>query len=182
MTTTQPPICQVRFTLPQHHQEQDRTNWQQIPHIRTSLEHRNNTHNSPHSRLTEQQVKQGVLEGSIPSAAWDTAFTSHAGIIGDAFIQTEQRFIKIFALADEHPNPAINISKLDHRVREPARTVNMVPSLANQSLLSGGIFAEAGYVSVCDGDEVNIYDGWTATITVSEDAVLKGWRCPCTKL
>ena len=50
----------------------------------------------------------------------------------------------------------------------------MVPALANQSLLSGGKFAEAGYVSVCDGDEVNIYDGGTATITVSEYAVLKG--------
>ena len=58
----------------------------------------------------------------------------------------------------------------------------MVPKLANQSLLSGGKFAEAGYVSLYDGDRVNIYNGWTATITVSEDAVLKGWWCPCTKL
>ena len=58
----------------------------------------------------------------------------------------------------------------------------MVPELANQSLLSGVKFAEVEYVSVCDGDEVNISDGGTATIIVSEDAVLKGWRCPRTKL
>ena len=50
----------------------------------------------------------------------------------------------------------------------------MVTSLDNQSLLIRVKFAEAGYVSVCDGDEVNIYDGQTATITVSEDAVLEG--------
>ena len=37
-------------------------------------------------------------------------------------------------------------------------------------------------MSVCDVDEVNIYDGRTATITVSEAVVLKGWRCPRTKL
>ena len=37
-------------------------------------------------------------------------------------------------------------------------------------------------MSVCYGDEVNIYDGRTATIIVSEEAVLKGWRCPQTKL
>ena len=35
---------------------------------------------------------------------------------------------------------------------------------------------------VCNGEKVNIYDGRTAIITVSEAVVLKGWRCPCTKL
>ena len=58
----------------------------------------------------------------------------------------------------------------------------MVPALVNQSLLSRGKFAEAGYVSVCDGYELNIYDWWNVKITVSEDAVLKGWLCPCIKL
>ena len=50
------------------------------------------------------------------------------------------------------------MAKLYHPVREPARTVYMVPALAGQSLLSGAKFAEAGYISVCDGDEVNLYD------------------------
>ena len=34
---------------------------------------------------------------------------------------------------------------------------------------------------VCDVDKVNIYDGLTYTITVSEEAVLKGSRCPRNK-
>ena len=51
----------------------------------------------------------------------------------------------------------------------------MVPALAVQSLLSGAKFAEVGYISVCDGDEVNLYDSQTARIIVSEEAVLKGW-------
>ena len=54
----------------------------------------------------------------------------------------------------------------------------MVPALANKSLLRGGKFVEAIYVSVCDVEEVNIYDGHTVKITVSEKAVLAGWRCP----
>ena len=41
---------------------------------------------------------------------------------------------------------------------------------------------ESGYLSVCDRDKVNIYDGITATITVSEEAVLKGWQIPHTNL
>ena len=43
-------------------------------------------------------------------------------------------------------------------------------------------FADAGYISICDGNEVNIYYERTANITVSKKAVLKGWRFPTTKL
>ena len=52
----------------------------------------------------------------------------------------------------------------------------MVPALANKSLLRVGKCVEAIYVSVCDVEEVNIYDGHTTKITVSEKASLKGWR------
>ena len=76
------------------------------------------------------------------------ACTSHAGIVGDPFIQTKQRSTKIFALVDGHPTPATNIAMLEHRVIEPMHIVNMVALLANQSLLSRGKFAETGYVSV----------------------------------
>ena len=100
----------------------------------------------------------------------------------DPFIQIEKRYNNIYALAYVHPTLASNIAKLEHRLREPARTVNMVLALANQSLLIGGKFSEGGYVSVFDGDEVNIYDGRTATITVPKEEVLKGWRCSRTKL
>ena len=71
---------------------------------------------------------------------------------------------------------------MHHPVREPVRTVDIVPGLANQSLLSEEKFAKAGYVSICDDAEVNIYDGRTFKITVSEEAVLKGWRCPHTRM
>ena len=97
-------------------------------------------------------------------------------MIGYPLIYTDQRYTNIFAMIDGHPTLATNISKLEHRVQEPARTVNMVPTLANHSLLSRGNFSEAGYVSVCDGGDVKIYDLRNATITVSEDAVLKGLR------
>ena len=74
---------------------------------------------------------------------------------------------KIFALADGQPTPVTTIYMLDHKVRNPAHTASMVPALSNQSLLSEGKFSGPGYVSLCDGDEVNIYDGHTAKITVS---------------
>ena len=74
------------------------------------------------------------------------------------------------------------MAKLAHAICEPARSMDTVPSLEGNSLLSGGKFAEAGYISVCDGDEVNIYNGRTAKIVISKEAVLKGWFCPCQRL
>ena len=58
----------------------------------------------------------------------------------------------------------------------------MVPALAGQSLLSASKFAEAGYISVFDVDEVNLYYSRTARIVVSKEAVLKGWFCPDNKI
>ena len=62
-------------------------------------------------------------------------------------------------------------------MRGPKRTVKIVPALADQSLLSGNKFSKAGYVSIYNDSEVNIYDGRTVKIVVSEAAVLKGWQC-----
>ena len=84
----------------------------------------------------------------------------------------------MFTVATGHKTPGSRVSKLHHPVREPARTVDIVPGIADQSLLSGEKFAKAGYVFICDDEEVNIYDGRTIKISVSEEAVLKGWRCP----
>ena len=88
---------------------------------------------------------------------------------------------RFFSVADGHHTPASNVAKLHRPVREPACTVDIVPALADQSLLSGEKIAKDGYISICDGNEVNIYDGWTARIEVSEALVLRGWHCSQTK-
>ena len=95
-------------------------------------------------------------------------------MVGDPFIQMTQKPTKVFSVADGRRTPGSNISKLLHHVRKPARTVDTVPALAVQSLLSGAKFANAGYISVCDNNKVNLYDSHTARIVVSEEAMLKG--------
>ena len=111
-----------------------------------------------HLQLHEHWIKQGVLNGSIPSAAWDTACTSNAGKVGGPLIPTALQSNKVFAHADGHTTPATIVALLKHNLREAARTVHIVPALAHQSLLSGGRFANVGYISILDGNEVNIYD------------------------
>ena len=99
-------------------------------------------------------------------------------MVGDTFIQTGRPSTKVFTVADGHKTPGYIEVKLHHPVRDPAWSVDMVYALADQSLLSGNKFAQAGYVKICDNQEVNIYDGRTAKIIVSEKAVLKGWFFP----
>ena len=53
----------------------------------------------------DKYLKEGVLNGSIPSAAYDTACTSNAVMIGDPFIQTGQLSTKVFTVGDGHLTP-----------------------------------------------------------------------------
>ena len=139
---------------------------------------RKRANTNKYTQYTKQQLKDVVLNGSIPSSAYDTVCTSNSVMVGDPFIQTTQQSTKVFSVADGRRTPGSNIAKLHHPVRKPALTIDMVPALAGQSLLSGAKFAEAGYISVCDGDEVKLYDSRTARIIVSEEALLKGWFFP----
>ena len=100
---------------------------------------------------------------------------SSVGKVGDTYIQTTERSNKTFHVPTGTTATATNIAKLVHQVREPARTIDMVPDIKHNSLLSTSKFAEADYITVYDRDEVNIYDAKKTKIVISEDAVLKGW-------
>ena len=114
-----------------------------------------------------------MLDGSIPSGVSDTGASSTVGKPGDPFIQTDIPSNKTFYLPDAHTINSTNVAYLEHELREPARTVDMVPELAENTLISTGKFADANYISVYDKKEVNVYDGNTVKIVISEEAALK---------
>ena len=58
----------------------------------------------------------------------------------------------------------------------------MVPAIKDNSLLSGGKFAQAGYVAVWDDEKVTPLRQKNFKITVSKEAVLTGWRCPTSNM
>ena len=66
--------------------------------------------------LTDQQIKDGVINGSIPSSVWDMACTSHAVLVENPFIKKNCKFAKIFALAGGHPTPATTIDLLQRKI------------------------------------------------------------------
>jgi hypothetical protein len=81
----------------------------------------------------------------------------------------------IFHLPNGTTAVASTINKLLHNVREPAQSANIVPTLANNFLMSTSKFVDAGYTVVYDDKEVNYYEKATTKIIMSEDAVLQGW-------
>jgi len=120
-------------------------------------------------------IKKGVLGGSIPSIIADSAATSSVGTPTAHLIPTGRISNKIFQLPDGTRTAAATMSELAHNVRQPAKEVHIVPSIETHSLLCTAKFAEVGYITVFDKEEVNIYDAQNTTLQVSKGAILQGW-------
>jgi hypothetical protein len=123
-----------------------------------------------------------VLSGAIPLAVSNTGATSHALLPSAPLIPTGEWSQAVFHLPNGAMAAATAINKLHLNVHESARSVNIVPALVENSLLSPNKFVEAGYTVIYDAEEVNFYNTRTTKIVVSEAAIFKGWRCPRAKL
>ena len=132
------------------------------------------------------ELKTGVLNGTIPSAFADSGATSNVGTTKDrarrAFVRTGRQSNKAFRMPNGSIAAATTTDLLHHQLREPARDIHIVPSIERDSLLSVSKFVDANYIAVFDKEEVQIYDANNTQITVSRAAILRGWRCPDTKL
>ena len=129
--------------------------------------------------FTVRELKQGLMDGTIPSACADTGATSTAGTTTDPFLHTGETSTKVFSMPTGAAATASTKKKLLLKVRSPADEVHIVPGL-QQTLLSGSKFADAGYVAVYDEDEVNFYN--KGDVKIDADAVIRGYRCPRTGL
>ena len=126
-----------------------------------------------------EKINQAI---EIPTAVFDSGATSNCGRPADPFVPTNQKSTKVFHLPTGHTTTASVQAKLHHLVREPARTVDIVPDLHHNSLLSASKFADAGYVTVLTADEVLIYDDKDYFQRIDCKAVLRGWRDPTSGL
>jgi hypothetical protein len=123
----------------------------------------------------EKFIKKGVLNSSIPSIVVDSTATSSVGTPTAPLIPTGRISNKIFQVPDGMQTAATTVSELAHNVRQPAKDVHIIPSIESNSLLSMAKFAEAGYITVFDSKEVNIYDTHDTTFKMSRVAILRGW-------
>ena len=77
---------------------------------------------------------------------------------------------------------ASEVAEYPFKVRHPASEVHITPGVTSNSLMSTNQFTQAGYITVFDKEEVNIYDANDVKITVTREAILRGWICEETGL
>jgi len=106
----------------------------------------------------------------------DSGTTSSVGTPTDPFAKTGRQSNKIFRLSNGATEEAKEIGKLATNVRAPARDVHITPGITETSLMSTAKFADEGYTTIFDGNQVNIYDQHNTIITVSRAAIIRGWR------
>ena len=123
-----------------------------------------------------ERVRQGVKDGSIPSAVVDSGTTLNVMKPGDPCIKTGRNSAKQYKMATGQTTPGGKEGLLEHELRDPARLCDIVPGITEDSLISTSKMADAGYISIFDGEEVNIYNANNTKITVTRGAVLRGWR------
>ena len=105
------------------------------------------------------------------TAVFDSVATPHCGREEGKFTPTDEPSHKVFHLTNGQTSNASKEAKLHHEVQDPARTVDIVPDLKHNSLLSGSKFGDATYMSILTPN-----DGTDLTINVSSETILRGWR------
>ena len=117
------------------------------------------------------------------SACYDSGVTATAITPGDEYIPIDIPSDKVFESPEGAHLFGSTKAFLHHPVREPARSADVMPILVRNLLLSASKFADAKYVSVLTSEEVLIFDNLgDLKLTISQDAILKGWRCKTTGL
>ncbi len=148
------------------------------------MDEQDDDHNEMVNNFNE--LKIGVLNGTIPSAFADSRATSNVCTTKDcarqAFIATGQQSDKAFRMPNGSIEEATALDALQHSLRAPARDIHIVPYIERDSLLSVSKFVDTNYIAIFNKDEVKIFDANNTEVTVSHAAILRGWRCPETKL
>jgi hypothetical protein len=177
-----PLTKRIRFSLPCNHIDRDSSTY--LLHClyldnRTKLHPTflaklqcHASHNSTPLTIT---LHAGVLNGMIPSAISNTGMTLHALLLSAPSIPTGIWSKVVFHLPNGTTAAASTINKLLYNVQEPVQSANIIPTLANNSLMSTSTFVDAGYTIVYNNKEVNYYEKATMKVFVLEDAVLQGW-------
>jgi hypothetical protein len=132
--------------------------------------------------VDDEELRQGILDGSIPSTIADSGATSGVGTKVDPSHCTGEPSDKRFILPSGDVIQATEIAEYPFNIRAPANELHITPGVSQHSLLSTGKYADANYITVFDKDTVNVDDANETIITVTKDAILQGWRDTDSKL
>ena len=128
------------------------------------------------SKQVYGKTHRSYVEESVPSEVYEAGSTSSCGIKNNDFILIDEQSNKVFHMPTVTTTKASVESKIRHNLRESSRTVNMVPSLKHNSLVSASKFTDANYITVLTWEYLLIFDGNEVNFLASGPAILTGWR------
>jgi hypothetical protein len=132
--------------------------------------------------VDDKEICHGIMEGTIPSTIADSGATSGIGIKDDPSHRTSEPSDKRFILPSGEVIQATEKVEYPLNVRAPANELHITPGVRQHSLLSSGNYTDANNITVFDKDTVNVYNTSNTIITVTKDAILRGWRDTNNKL
>ena len=135
-------------------------------------------------RLKDKKtLKERIANGQEPSGILDTGATSSFVTDNDTrhLMPTGQKSNKTVKMPNGTKVAAGKKYILKNGLRQPANTADSIPTLKT-TLVSNSKLADAGYTSVFDKDEVNVYDNNTTEIKITGAAAMTGFRDKTTGL
>ncbi len=167
----------VRFSLPCNHIDRDNTNfcWRcPLLNNRTQLHPTSLANLQKHAicnpNPTTTTLREGVLNRMIPSAISNTGATLHALLPLAPSIPTGIPSKIVFHLPNRTTAVASTVNKLLYYVREPALSANIVPTIANNSLIPASLLML---------DTLSSTMTKRSTITRRPPPRLASWRMQC---
>ena len=108
------------------------------------------------------------MDGTITSAVVDSSVISNVGQCGNGLELTGRHFAEVFKVATGQEAKATEIVTMEHNLHEPAQTFNVMPGVTLDLLVSTIKFSNAGYFTILDKEEVNVYDAQTMKAVASK--------------
>ncbi len=125
--------------------------------------------------VNDKELCQGMMDRTIPSTIANNGATSGVGTKDDPSLRTGKPSDKQFILPSGQLIQATEKAEYPFNVRAPTNELHITPSVSQHSLLNTGKYTDANYITVFDKDTVNVYNANDTVITVTKEAILRGW-------
>jgi hypothetical protein len=132
--------------------------------------------------VDDKELRQGIMDGTIPSTIADSGATSGVGTKDDPSHRTSKPSDKQFILPSGQLIQATEKAEYPFNVRAPANELHITLGISQHSRVSTGKYADANYITVFDKDTGNVYNTNNTVITVTKEAILQGWQDKDNKL
>ncbi len=132
--------------------------------------------------VDDEELRQGIMDRTIPSTIADSGATSGVGTKDNPSHHTGEPSNKQFILPSGQLIQATEKAEYPFNIKAPTNELHITPGVSQYSLLSTGKYADANYITVFDKDTINVYNANDTVITVTKEAILRGWRDKDNKL